>query len=145
MSIDNLSQLKALKLFGMATALAEIGRNPTTHTTPDGCLNRLIDAELADRQARSLRYQLSAAKFPIHRDMVAFEWQESPLPQAQIQQLASAAFMEEAHNLIFVGGTGTGKPIWLPLWEWPLFTKANVFVSIMLSIWLMNWKGKTGR
>jgi DNA replication protein DnaC len=41
--------------------------------------------------------------------MVAFEWQESPLPQAQIQQLASAAFMEEAHNLIFVGGTGTGK------------------------------------
>src|SRR5450759_4383565 len=41
--------------------------------------------------------------------MVAFEWKESPLPQAQIQQLASAAFMEEAHNLIFVGGTGTGK------------------------------------
>ncbi len=41
--------------------------------------------------------------------MVAFEWQESPLPQAQIQQLAGAAFMEEAHNLIFVDGTGTGK------------------------------------
>ena len=36
-------------------------------------------------------------------------WQESPLPQAQIEQLASAAFMEEAHNLILVGGTGTGK------------------------------------
>jgi DNA replication protein DnaC len=108
MSIDNLSQLKALKLFGMATALAEI-RAETPRLTPDGCLNRLIDAELADRQARSLRYQLSAAKFPIHRDMVTFEWQESPLPKAQIQQLASAAFMEEAHNLIFVGGTGTGK------------------------------------
>jgi DNA replication protein DnaC len=41
--------------------------------------------------------------------MVGFEWQESPLPQAQIQQLATAAFMEEAHNLILVGGTGTGK------------------------------------
>jgi DNA replication protein DnaC len=110
MSIDNLAQLKALKLFGMATALAEIrAETPRLTLTPDGCLNRLIDAELADRQARSLRYQLSAAKFPIHRDMVTFEWQESPLPQAQIQQLASAAFMEEAHNLIFVGGTGTGK------------------------------------
>jgi len=110
MSIDNLSQLKALKLFGMATALAEIrAETPRLTLTPDGCLNRLIDAELADRQARSLRYQLSAAKFPIHRDMVGFEWQESPLPQAQIQQLTSAAFMEEAHNLILVGGTGTGK------------------------------------
>ena len=41
--------------------------------------------------------------------MVGFEWQESPLSQAQIQQLATAAFMEEAHNLILVGGTGTGK------------------------------------
>jgi len=41
--------------------------------------------------------------------LVGFVWQESPLPQAQIEQLASAAFMEEAHNLILVGGTGTGK------------------------------------
>ncbi len=112
MSIDNLSQLKALKLFGMATALAEIHAEASRLTltlTPDSCLHRLIDAEIADRQARSLRYQLSAAKFPIHRDMVGFVWQELPLPQAQIQQLASAAFMEDAHNLILVGGTGTGK------------------------------------
>lgn len=110
MSIDNLSQLKALKLFGMATALAEIQAEASRQTlTPDSCLHRLIDAELADRQARSLRYQLSAAKFPIHRDMVGFEWQQSPVSQAQIQQLATAAFMEEAHNLILVGGTGTGK------------------------------------
>lgn len=109
MFIDNLSQLKALKLFGMAKALAEIrAETPRLALTPDGCLTRLIDAELADRQARSLRYQLSAAKFPIHRDMVAFKWQESPLPQAQIQ-LATATFMKDAHNLIFVGGTGTGK------------------------------------
>ena len=69
----------------------------------------IIDAEIAYRQARSPRYQLSAAKFPIHRDLVGFVWQESALAQAQIQQLASAAFMEEAHNLILVGGTGTGK------------------------------------
>jgi DNA replication protein DnaC len=41
--------------------------------------------------------------------LVGFVRQESPLPQAQIEQLASAAFMEEAHNLILVGGTGTGK------------------------------------
>lgn len=110
MSIDNLSQLKALNLSGMATALAEIqAEAPRLALTPDGYLHRLIDAEIAYRQARSLRYQLSAAKFPIHRDLIGFVWQESPLPQAQIEQLASAAFMEEAHNLILVGGAGTGK------------------------------------
>jgi len=43
------------------------------------------------------------------RDLVGFVWQESPLPQSQIQQLASTAFMEEANNLILVGGTDTGK------------------------------------
>jgi len=110
MSINNLSQLKTLNLFGMATALAEIqAEAPKLALTPDGYLHRLIDAETNYRQARSLRYQIQAAKFPIHRDLIGFVWQESPLPQAQIQQLASAAFMEEAHNLILVGGTGTGK------------------------------------
>jgi DNA replication protein DnaC len=47
--------------------------------------------------------------YPIHRNPVGFKWKESPLPQAQVQQLARAAFREEAHNLILVGGTGTGK------------------------------------
>ena len=45
----------------------------------------------------------------MHRDLTGIDWAETPLPQAQIQQLASAAFMETAHNLILVGGTGTGK------------------------------------
>jgi hypothetical protein len=81
MSIDNLSQLKALNLFGMATALAEIqAEAPRLTLTPDGYLHRLINAEISYRQDRSLRYQLSAAKFPIHRDLVGFVWQESPLP-----------------------------------------------------------------
>ncbi|PHV10145.1 ATPase [Chitinimonas sp. BJB300] len=69
----------------------------------------MIEAELADRQARSLRYQLKAARFPIHRDLTGIDWSETSLPPAQIEQLASAAFMESAHNLILVGGTGTGK------------------------------------
>jgi DNA replication protein DnaC len=111
MSIENLvAQLKALSLFGMATALAEIqAESPRRALTPEGCMQRLIAAEIAARKARSLRYQLTVAKFPIHRDLLGFVWEESPLPQAQIQQLASAAFMEHAHNLILVGGTGSGK------------------------------------
>jgi DNA replication protein DnaC len=76
---------------------------------PEAWLDRMIEAELADRQVRSLRYQLKVARFPVHRDLTGFDWAETPLPQAQIQQLASAALMETAHNLILVGGTGTGK------------------------------------
>lgn len=110
MSIDRLSQLKALQLYGMATAWSELqAEGQRRPIQPEAWLDRLIDAEMADRQARSLRYQLKAARFPIHRDLSGLNWAETPLPRAQIEQLASAAFMETAHNLILVGGTGTGK------------------------------------
>jgi DNA replication protein DnaC len=111
MSIDLLTQLKTLHLHGMAEAWAEIQaeapRQPPLSS--ERLLRRLLQAETTDRQARSLRYQLHAAKFPIHRDFVHFDWNEMPLSQASIEQLATAGFMTEAHNLILVGGTGTGK------------------------------------
>lgn len=110
MSIDRVGQLKALHLYGMASGWLELqAEAPRQPSRPEVWLDRLIEAEQADRQVRSLRYQLKTARFPIHRDLNNFEWKESPLDQGQIQQLASSAFMDSAHNLILVGGTGTGK------------------------------------
>jgi DNA replication protein DnaC len=108
--IDRLAQLNALHLYGMATAWSELlAEGPRRPVQPEAWLDRLIEAELADRQVRSLRYQLKAARFPVHRDLTGIDWTETPLPHAQIEHLASAGFMETAHNLILVGGTGTGK------------------------------------
>ncbi len=110
MSEDNLSRLKALKLFGMAEAWSELraeaGRQPVSN---EGMLLKLLDAEQADRHARSLRYQMKSARFPHHRDLTNFEWQESPLLSEHVAQLASGEYLESARNLILVGGTGTGK------------------------------------
>ena len=112
MSIDRIAQLKSLHLYGMAAAWSEwqaesaIQQKPVM---PEVWLDRLIKAEQVDRQARSLSYQLKAARFPIHRDLMQFEWQETPLQRARIEQLATAGFMDQAYNLILVGGTGTGK------------------------------------
>ncbi|BAN34922.1 DNA replication protein [Sulfuricella denitrificans skB26] len=103
-------RLKALHLYGMAAELTEMGversRKPEA---PEVWLQRLVEAETVDHHARSLRYQLHVAKFPVHRDLESFQWSESPLLEQQIRQLACGAFMEAAHNLILVGGTGTGK------------------------------------
>ena len=110
MSIDHSIQLKSLQLYGMATAWSELqAEKPKQAHRPDVWMQRLISAEQTDRQLKSLRYQLKAARFPIHRDLVNFDWTETPLSQAVIEQLACAAFTETAHNLILVGGTGTGK------------------------------------
>jgi DNA replication protein DnaC len=111
MSIDLLTQLKTLHLHGMAEAWAEIQaeapRQPPLSS--ERLLRRLLQAETTARQARSLRYQLNAAKFPITRDLVNFDWNETPLSQPHMAQLATAGFMTDAYNLILVGGTGTGK------------------------------------
>ena len=108
---DHVSRLKSLQLFGMAIAWrelqAEAPRNKSLSL--EALLLRLLDAEQADRQARSLRYQLKAARFPIHRDLTGFDWSETPLDAARIQELAMGHYLETAHNLILVGGTGTGK------------------------------------
>ncbi len=112
MSIDRTTRLKKLHLYGMAAAWSEWRAEYASQqkpVMPEVWLDRLIEAEQADRQARSLNYQLKAARFPIHRDLIQFEWQETPLQRARIEQLAAAGFMDQAYNLILVGGTGTGK------------------------------------
>ena len=112
MSIDRYAQLKTLHLYGMAAAWDEWRTEFSAQqkpVMPEVWLDRLIAAEQADRQARSLNYQLKAARFPHHRDLIHFNWKESPLEQAHIEQLATASFMDQANNLILVGGTGTGK------------------------------------
>jgi DNA replication protein DnaC len=112
MLIDRAAQLKALHLYGMAAAWGEWQaecRDQQKPVMPEVCLDRLIRAEQVDRQARSLNYQLRTARFPIHRDLTGFDWTETPLAKARIEQLATAGFTGQAHNLILVGGTGTGK------------------------------------
>jgi DNA replication protein DnaC len=112
MNIDRYAQLKALQLHGMAAAWQEwrvefaAQQKPVM---PEVWLDRLIAAEQSDRHARSLNYQLHAAKLPHHRDLIDFDWEESLLEKAHIEQLATSSFMDQANNLIFVGGTGTGK------------------------------------
>src|SRR5690606_22464905 len=102
--------LKALKLYGMAQAWSELraqaGRQSLSN---EGMLLKLLDAEQADRHSRSLRYQMKSARFPHHRDLMTFEWQESPLSAEFVRKLAGGEYLDSAHNLILVGGTGTGK------------------------------------
>jgi len=76
---------------------------------PESWMGRLIVAEQTDRQLRSLRYQLKLVRFPVHYNLLGIDWAETPLSQAVVEQLAGAAFMETAHNLILAGGTVTDK------------------------------------
>lgn len=78
MSTDHATSLKALQLFGMATAWGELqAEKPKQTHRPETWMERLIAAEQTERQLKILRYQLKAARFPIHRDLLGIDWSET--------------------------------------------------------------------
>ncbi len=105
------SQLKALKLRGMAASYAELlsqGSNASLQMA-DWLIKQLIEAETTDRAIRSVGYQMTAARFPIHRSLADFDFSQSKVDEPLIHQLATFDFTESAQNVVLVGGTGTGK------------------------------------
>ena len=108
---DILAELKRLKLHGMAQAYAELIQNGggLKLDSSHWLIEHLIDAEHTDRAMRSIRHQMHAARFPIHRDLAGFDFTSAKVDKALIDQLATLDFTEAAHNLVMIGGTGTGK------------------------------------
>ena len=62
-----------------------------------------------DREVRSTAYQLKAARFPNYRDLAGFDFTSSEVNEALARQLHRCDFLEDAHNVVLVGGPGTGK------------------------------------
>ena len=102
-------ELRALRLYGMAETLPELLAKLGKTSSLDILLTQLVQAEQSDRQVRSLHYQMKVAKFPQPRDLAGFNFAESPLQAEPLHLLAAGDFSDSAHNLILIGGTGTGK------------------------------------
>uniref|UniRef100_UPI000495DF94 ATP-binding protein n=1 Tax=Solidesulfovibrio alcoholivorans TaxID=81406 RepID=UPI000495DF94 len=77
--------------------------------TVDQALLELLQAEAAQRQLRAIRYQLGQARFPVSKDLDTFDFATSPVDEAHIRSLYEGSFLAERKNIVFVGGTGTGK------------------------------------
>ena len=110
MSVEIIAQLKELKLNGMATCYPELlARARHSEFVPDIFMKQLIEAETAERTVRSMAYQMGAARFPTHRDLAGFDFEASPVDRKLIHTLAEMTFTDAAHNVVLVGGPGTGK------------------------------------
>jgi DNA replication protein DnaC len=70
----------------------------------------LLEAEVTDRHIRSVRYQMDAARFPVHRDVAISGFEQSPVVRILIDQLATGDCADTASNVVFIGGTGTTHP-----------------------------------
>jgi DNA replication protein DnaC len=111
MSADALvTTLKSMKLHGMAGAVAELAEQgaPAFRQSSE-LLEKLIKAEVAEREVRSINYQMNVAKFPAHKDLAGFDFTESTVSEGQVRTLHRCEFLGDAENIVLVGGPGTGK------------------------------------
>ena len=110
MSNDVVAALKALSLHGMAGAWPEVlGTARMKSLDHEALMHQLLKAESAYRDVRSMAYQMRAARFPAHRDLTGFTFDEAQVDEALVRDLHKMKFIESAHNVVFVGGPGTGK------------------------------------
>lgn len=105
-----LSTLKTLKLHGMVSSITELSsQNSPAYQHALPILETLLKAEVADREVRSIAYQMKTARFPAYRDLYGFDFTESGVDEYLIRGLHRCEFIEDCQNVVFVGGPGTGK------------------------------------
>ena len=102
--------MTSLKLYGMRASFDEIaGKGLSRREEIYPLLASLVRAELTQRQSRSINYRISGARFPVLKDIDAFVFENTPVDEGQIRELATGDFIDAKRNLILIGGTGTGK------------------------------------
>ncbi|MBL8436563.1 MAG: IS21-like element helper ATPase IstB [Zoogloeaceae bacterium] len=110
MSIELIGQLKALKLHGMAQCWPELlAKARHSDLPPKQWMGELLAAETAEREVRSIAYQMTAAKFPAHRDLAGFDFAQAKVDETLVRRLHGGEFIAAAHNVVMIGGPGTGK------------------------------------
>lgn len=105
-----LTTMAELKLYGMKAAFDEIISTAVKRQhEPQRIVGDLLTAEITEKQARSIRYQITIAKLPLAKDINDFTFDNTPINETLVRDLASGNFLAHQRNAVLVGGTGTGK------------------------------------
>jgi DNA replication protein DnaC len=99
-----------LQLYGMKATFDEIMATAVKRQhDPQRIIGDLLTAEISEKQARSVKYQLTIAKLPLAKDIDDFQFEGTPINEILVRDLAGGGFLAQQRNAVLVGGTGTGK------------------------------------
>lgn len=89
MSVDaTIATMKSLKLHGMAQSIAELSEQASpAYSKAESILQQLLKAEVAEREVRSIQYQMKVARFPAYRDLTGFDFTQSEVNEELITSL----------------------------------------------------------
>jgi DNA replication protein DnaC len=103
-------RMNELKLFGMKAAYDEVMANGLKRQhEPPRIVGELLQAEIAEKHARSIKYQMTIAKLPLAKDLEDFAFEGTPINERLVRDLSLGGFIEMQRNVVLIGGTGTGK------------------------------------
>lgn len=105
-----LAAMSTLKLHGMRGAYDEIITTAIKRQhEPPRVVGDLLNAEISEKQARSIKYQTTIAKLPFAKEIEEFGFADTPVNETLVRDLATGGFLDQQRNLVLIGGTGTGK------------------------------------
>ena len=76
---------------------------------PQQIIGDLLHAEITEKQARSVKYQMTIAKLPLAKELNEFDFEAAEVNETLMRDLATGDFLDQQRNLVLIGGTGTGK------------------------------------
>ena len=99
-----------LKLYGMRASYDEVMATAIKREhEPPRVVGDLLKAEIAEKHARSIKYQMTIAKLPLAKDIDDFDSTGLIVNETLARTLANGDFLSEQRNAVLIGGTGTGK------------------------------------
>ena len=105
-----LEMMGTLKLAGMRHAYDEVVADAVKRQhSAQRVVGDLLTAEIDEKQARSIRYQMTIAKLPLAKEIAAFDFTATPINELLVRELAAGGFLASQRNAVLVGGTGTGN------------------------------------
>ena len=94
-----------LKLFGMKDAYDEaLATAIKRKHEPQRLVGDLLKAEISEKQARSIKYQMTIAKLPLAKDIDDFAFNGTPINESLVRGLAGGNFVAHQRNVVLVGG-----------------------------------------
>ena len=103
--------LGELRLYGMKAAFDDIMATAVKRQhEPQRVVGDLLTAEVNEKQARSIKYQLTIAKLPLAKDLADFKFADTPINETLVKDLVGGGFIAQQRNVVLVGNRNRQNP-----------------------------------
>ncbi len=69
---------------------------------PQQIIGDLLAAEISEKQARSIKYQMTIAKLPLAKEIEEFDFEAAEVNETLIRDLATGDFFDQQRNLVLI-------------------------------------------